>query len=90
MKTGSRFSRACGWPVRCASVVLVLAFCTSAFADPSKNVVLTATEQSAHKTMKKVCYVVEGGSRIPQSCKRLAAIPTTANPMTIIGHATTE
>jgi len=53
-------------------------------------VVLPATEQSAHKTMKKVCYVVEGGSRIPQSCKRLAAIPTTANPMTIIGHATTE
>jgi len=90
MKTGSSFSRACGWPVRCASVVLVLAFCTSAFADPSKNVVLPATEQSAHKTMKKVCYVVEGGSRIPQSCKRLAAIPTTANPMTIIGHATTE
>jgi hypothetical protein len=90
MKTGSRFSRACGWPVRCASVVLVLTFCTSAFADPSKNVVLPATEQSAHKTVKKVCYVVTGTSRIPQPCTRLAAIPTTANPMLILGHATTQ
>jgi len=90
MKTGSRFSRACGWPVRCASVVLVLALCASAYADPSKNVVLPVTQQSATKTVKKVCYVVEGGSAIPQPCTRLAAIPTTANPMMIIGHATTE
>ena len=90
MKTGSRFSRACAWPVRCASVVLVLAFCASAFADPSKNVVLPATQRPATKTGKKICYVVEGTSAIPQPCKRIAAIPTTANPMMIIGHTTTQ
>ncbi|PYJ89164.1 MAG: hypothetical protein DME71_10610 [Verrucomicrobia bacterium] len=90
MKTGSRFSRACGWPVRCASVVLVLAFCASAYADPSKNVVLPVTQQSATKTARKMCYVVEGGSAIPQPCTRLAAIPTTATPMIIFGHATTR
>ena len=89
MKTRSRFSRVCGWPVRCASAALALAFCASAFADPSKNVVLPAT-QPAQRTVKKMCYVVTGTSRIPQPCNRLAAIPTTANPMLILGHATTK
>jgi len=90
MKTGSRFSRVCGWPVRCASAALALAFCASAFADPSKNVVLPATQQPAQRTVKKMCYVVTGSSAIPQPCDRLAAIPTTANPMMILGHATTK
>jgi hypothetical protein len=39
-------------------------------------------------TIKKLCYVVEGDSRIPQPCERIAAIPTTANSMTIYGHRT--
>jgi hypothetical protein len=90
MKTGSRFSRLCGWSVRCATVVLALAFCASAFADPSKNVVQSATQQSIQRTVKKVCYTVSGTSRIPQPCDRLGAIPTTANPMKIYGVATTQ
>jgi hypothetical protein len=87
MKTASRFSRVFGWSGRCAGVVLALAFCASAFAaDPSKNVVLPARQQVATKTVKKMCFVVTGGSAIPQPCDRLAAIPTTANPMIILGH----
>jgi hypothetical protein len=88
MKTVGRFSRVCGWSVRYACVVLALAFCASAFAaDPSKNVVVPARQQVTTKTVKKICLVVTGSSAIPQPCERLAAIPTTANPMTIIGHA---
>jgi hypothetical protein len=88
MRTERRLSRSCAWSVRCAIVVLALAFCTSAFAaDQSKNVVvLPATQQPVTKTARKMCFVVESGSRIPQPCDRLAAIPTTANPMTIYGH----
>jgi hypothetical protein len=74
-----------GWSVRCASVLLALAFCASAFADPSKNIVVSNTQQPA---TKKLCYTVTGNSKIPQPCDRLAAIPTTANHMTILGHRT--
>ncbi|MGB9475041.1 MAG: hypothetical protein WCE87_08225, partial [Candidatus Udaeobacter sp.] len=71
------------------SVVLAFAFCASAFAnDPSKDVVLRAQPQSVAKTTKKMCYTVAGSSRIPQPCDRLAAIPTTATHMTILGHLT--
>ena len=87
MKTGNRLSRVCGWSVRCASGVLMLAFCASTFAaDPSKNVALPAQPQRVTKTVKKMCLVVAGSSAIPQPCERLAAIPTTANPMSIYGH----
>ena len=86
MKTGSRLSRLGGWSVRCASAVLALAFCASAFADPSNNVVQPTTQQPAQRTVKKVCYVVTASSAIPQPCDRLSAIPTTANPMIILGH----
>jgi hypothetical protein len=75
-----------GWSVRCAAVVLALAFCASAFAaDPSKEVVLRPQPQQVVKTTKKMCYTVTGTSRIPQPCDRLAAIPTTANHMSIYG-----
>jgi hypothetical protein len=74
--------------VACCALIAPLVFCASA-ADPSENVVLPATQQSAQRTVKKVCYVVTGTSAIPQPCGRLAAIPTTANAMMIIGHATT-
>jgi len=87
MEIERRLSRPFAWSVRCVSVVLALAFCISAFAaDPSKNVMLPATQQPVTKAARKMCLVVESGSRIPQSCERLAAIPTTANPMTIYGH----
>jgi len=72
--------------VACCALIAPLAFCASAFAGPSENVVQPATQQPVTKTVRKMCFVVESGSRIPQSCDRLAAIPTTANPMTIYGH----
>ena len=51
-----------------------------------ENVVRPATQQPVTKTVRTMCLVVASGSRIPQPCNRLAAIPTTANPMTIYGH----
>ena len=72
------------------TLIALLAFCASAFADPSENVVLPAKQQSVQRTVKKVCYVVTASSAIPQPCDRLAAIPTTATPMKIFGHATTR
>ena len=51
-----------------------------------ESVVRPATQQPVTKTVRRMCLVVESGSRIPQPCDRLAAIPTTANPMTIYGH----
>ncbi len=76
--------------VVCCALIAPLAFCASAFADPRENVVLPAKQQSAQRTVKKVCYVVTASSAIPQPCDRLAAIPTTATPMKIFGHATTR
>jgi hypothetical protein len=91
MKTGSRLSRLFGWSVRCASVVLTLAFCASAFAaDPSKNVVLPAQPQRVTKIAKKMCYTFTTTSGIPMPCDRLGAIPTTTSPMNIYRHATTK
>jgi hypothetical protein len=91
MKTGSRLSRLFGWSVRCASVVLTLAFCASAFAaDPSKNVALPAQPQPVTKIAKKMCYTLTSTSGIPVPCDRLSAIPTTASPMNVYGHATTK
>jgi hypothetical protein len=88
MGKGSRLSRVCGWSVRCACPVLILVFCTSAFAaDPSKNVVVPRTQPVAAKSVKKICYTVAGTSRVPQPCDRLGAIPTTANHMSIYGHS---
>lgn len=81
--------------VRLASALLVLlalafAFCASALADPSKNVVVRTTQQPITKSVRRMCLVVEAGSRIPQPCERLAAIPTTANAMAIYGHTPTK
>jgi hypothetical protein len=87
MKTRSRLSRLFGWSVRCASVVLALAFCASAFAaDPSKNVVRPAQPQRVTKTAKKMCYTLTSTSGIPVPCDRLSAIPTTASPMIVYGN----
>jgi len=64
------------------AILLALAFCTSAFAtDPSKNVV-------AQPRVAKVCYVRTIASGIPLPCIRyFGAVPTTVNPLTIIGRA---
>lgn len=63
-----------------------MAFCFSAFADPSKNVVALPSQQLPAANAKRICYVVSGGSRIPQRCDRLSAIPTTAVAMDIYGR----
>jgi len=74
--------------VACCALIAPLTFCASAFAGPSENAVQPATQQPAQRTVKKVYYVVTASSAIPQPCDRLAAIPTTATPMKIFGHAT--
>ena len=87
MGKGIRLSRGCGWSVRFAIGIFAIAFCASAFADdPSKNVVVLPSQPLPAKTTKKICYVVAGGSRIPQRCDRLSAIPTTAAAMDIYGR----
>jgi hypothetical protein len=67
--------------------IFACAFCVSAFAnDPSKNVVALPSQPLSAKETKRICYVVSGGSRIPQRCDRLSAIPTTAAAMDIYGR----
>ena len=63
-------------------ILLALAFCASAFAtDPSKNAV-------AQSRVAKICYVRTIASGIPLPCVRyLGIVPTTANPLTVIGRA---
>ena len=62
-------------------ILLALAFCASAFADPGKNVV-------AQPMVTKICYVKTIASGIPQKCERyFGVVPTTANPLVIIGRA---
>src|SRR5216117_136996 len=71
MTTDTRQRRLFGWSVRCVGIVLALAFCATAFADPSKNVVTLEKQQPVRKTVKKVCYTMISGSAIPQPCSRL-------------------
>ena len=87
MKTASRFSRLCGWSARCASGVLALAFCASAFADPNKNVVVVPKQQITETRVIKICYVKTIASGIPQACIRFEGLdPTTESPMEVIGR----
>jgi hypothetical protein len=87
MGKGTRLSRIRGWSVRIVAGIFAFAFCVSAFAnDPSKTVVALPSQPLPASNTKKMCYVVSGGSRIPQRCDRLSAIPTTAAAMDIYGH----
>jgi len=52
-------------------IVLALAFCASAFADPK---------------VVKICYIKTIASGIPQRCDRFAGFPTTSSPLQIIGR----
>ena len=88
MKTTTRLRCLRGWSVRCACIAILLASFAPAFADPSKNVVTSAREQSAPKRVQKVCYVMSSVSGIPQPCDRFGGIPTTTSPILIIGHTT--
>ena len=67
----------------------MLAFCASAFADPSKNVVTQPKAQVVRYSVagNKQVYIFISGSAIPQPIDRVAGpIPTTANPMSVIGN----
>jgi len=86
MGNGTRLSRVCGWSVRIVTGIFALAFCASAFADPSKNVVARPSQPMPATTTKKICFVMMGDTRIPQPCDRLSAIPTTAHHMDIYGR----
>ena len=89
MKTPFRLPRLAGWIGRCAAAFIMLAFCASVVADPSKNVVTQPKAQVVRYAVdgKKQVYIYIFGSAIPQPIDRVAGpIPTTANPMYVIGN----
>jgi hypothetical protein len=97
MKTPFRLSGLVGWMGRCGVALVALAFCASALADPSKNVVATPREQASkmqtatQQGAKKYYYVFTGGSAIPQPIDRVSGpIPTTASPMIVLGNFSGE
>ena len=98
MKTPFRLSRLVGWMGRCGVALIALAFCASAFADPSKNVVATPKVQASkmqtatqQEVAKKLYFVFTGGSAIPQPIDRVSGpIPTTASPMLVFGNFSGE
>ncbi|HEY2124286.1 MAG TPA: hypothetical protein VGG94_02385 [Chthoniobacterales bacterium] len=69
--------------IKLLSVLMAMAFCGSALADPPKPVVKLA-KQKPRKV--KVCYVMTTASGIPLPCERIRGIPTTPSPMDIIGN----
>jgi len=94
MKTRFGLPRLAGWMGRCGVALIALAFCASAFADPSKNVVVP-TKASATKAQteaqqaafKRQVYIFVSSSGIPQPIERVAVhIPTTVVPMFIAGN----
>jgi hypothetical protein len=98
MKTPFRLSGLVGWMGRCGVALVALAFCASALADPSKNVVVEPKAQvskmqtaTREEVAKKLYLVFTGGSAIPQPIDRVSGpIPTTATPMIILGNFTGE
>lgn len=97
MKTPFRLCGLVGWMGRCGVALVALAFCASALADPSKNVVATPKEQAnkmqttTQRVSKKQFYIMISGSGIPQPIDRVAGpIATTAIPMIVIGNGVGE
>jgi len=93
MKTPFRLPRLAGWTGRCAAAFIMLAFCASAVADPSKNVVTQPKAQVARYAVagKKQVYIFIFGSAIPQPIDRvMGPIPTTAIPMLVLGNLGTR
>lgn len=66
--------------MKVTAAIVALAFCGSAFANPTQPTVKLAKQ---HK--KIACYAVITGSAIPQPCDRLSTIPTTANLLFRVG-----
>ena len=97
MKTPFRLSGLVGWMGRCGVALIALAFCASALADPSKNVVEPKAQVSKIQTAprsvvaKKLYFVFTGGSAIPQPIDRVSSpIPTTSIPMIVLGNFSGE
>ena len=67
--------------IKLLSVLMAMAFCASALADPQKPVVKLAKQKA-----RKVCYVMTTASGIPLPCDRIRGIPTTSSPMDVIGN----
>ena len=96
MKTRFGLSALAGWMGRCGVALIVLTFCASTFADPSKNVVVTpkasatkAQTEAQQLALKKQAYVFISSSGIPQPINWVAVpIQTTIVPMSIVrNHA---
>ena len=89
MKTPFRLPRLAGWTGRCAAAFTMLAFCASAVADPSKNVVTQPKAQMVRYSVagNKQIYIFISGSAIPQPCSRLRIIPTTGYAMERLGNS---
>src|SRR3977135_4329432 len=98
MKTPFRLSGLVGWMGRWGVALVALAFCASALADPSKNVVVGTKApvrklQTAYDDVvaKNLYFTFPGGSAIPQPIDRVSGpIPTTAIPMIILGNFSGE
>lgn len=94
MKTWFGLPRLAGWMGRCGVALIALAFCASAFADPSKNVVVPtnasatkAQSEAQRAAFKRQVYIFISSSGIPQPIERVAGpIPTTVVPMVIAGN----
>ena len=67
--------------LKVSSALMALALCVTAMADPVKPVKLAKQNTSS----RKLCYAVISNSAIPQPCDRLSTIPTTAEPLSVIG-----
>src|SRR5438067_13188950 len=94
MKTPFMLSGLVGWMGRCGVALVALAFCASALADPSKNVVVEPKAQvskiqtaSRGAVAKKLYFVFTGGSAIHQPIDCVSGpIPTTATAMVLYGY----
>src|SRR5437762_1061081 len=88
MKTPFRLPRLAGWTGRCAAAFIMLAYCASAVADPSKNVVAQPKAQMVRYVAgNKQVYIFISNSAIPQPIDRVAGpIPTTASPMFVLNN----
>lgn len=91
MTTPFGLSPLAGWIRRSGLALIALTFCVSAFADPSKNVVVTPRASKAQTEAQplasnKQLYISVLSSAIPQPKEWVAApIATTMVPMSVLG-----
>ncbi len=89
MTTTRRFPNLCSSLLRTSSVVLGLALCASAWANPGdKNVVSERSQAAPQAPAKRVQYYVHSSaSAIPTKIEQLnGAYPTTTLPLLVVGR----